>query len=99
MPSPSFSPGRGKGPRKRSPGPLIFPGGEREKIEKKSRFSAGAARALEEAYASADRMGHGLIGSEHLLIGLFREKDGELLREMSEELDAYLAEERKQLQS
>ena len=29
----------------------------------------------------------------------FREKDGELLREMSEELDAYLAEERKQLQS
>ena len=77
MPSPSFSPGRGKGPRKRSPGPLIFPGGEREKIEKKSRFSAGAARALEEAYASADRMGHGLIGSEHLLIGLFREKDGE----------------------
>ena len=49
--------------------------------EGSNRFTAAARRALAEAYESADRMGHGYIGSEHLLIGLLRETKGGLCPE------------------
>ncbi|MBR5743238.1 MAG: ATP-dependent Clp protease ATP-binding subunit, partial [Clostridia bacterium] len=52
-------------------------GREREEIERRERFSEAAVRALEEAYGTADRLGHGYVESRHLLIGVLREKGGE----------------------
>jgi ATP-dependent Clp protease ATP-binding subunit ClpC len=40
------------------------------------RFSKPAARALEQALQGAQELGHGYLGTEHLLLGLARESEG-----------------------
>ncbi len=41
-----------------------------------NRFTERAQTAIREAHAAASELGHGYVGSEHLLLGLLREKEG-----------------------
>lgn len=40
--------------------------------ERNGRFTQSAEKALEESYYTAKRLGHGCVGSEHLVIGMLR---------------------------
>jgi len=53
-------------------------------------FTPRARKALELAYEEASNLGHNYIGTEHLLLGLIREREGiaaEVLRALKVELD------------
>src|SRR5438876_11279385 len=41
------------------------------------KFDQHALKALEVAHQEAERLGHHYIGTEHLLLGVMNEKDGE----------------------
>ena len=41
-----------------------------------NRFTSRAERVLRLAHESAAEMGHGYVGSEHLLLGLLQEGEG-----------------------
>ncbi len=41
-----------------------------------NRFTERAQTAIREAHTAAGELGHGYVGSEHLLLGLLREKEG-----------------------
>ena len=40
------------------------------------RFTERAKKSIELAYSSAAELGHGYVGSEHILLGLLREDSG-----------------------
>ncbi|MBQ0038086.1 MAG: ATP-dependent Clp protease ATP-binding subunit [Clostridiales bacterium] len=49
-----------------------------------NRFTSGAEEALRLAQEAAEELGHGYVGSEHLLLGLMREEDGMAHRVLTE---------------
>ena len=48
------------------------------------RFTAGAETALRLSQAAAGELGHGYVGTEHLLLGLMRERSGTAHRVLEE---------------
>ena len=51
---------------------------------RENKFTPRAEEALRLAQAAAEEMGHGYVGSEHLLLGLMREEEGIAHRVMTE---------------
>ena len=49
-----------------------------------NKFTPRAEEALRLSQEAAEEMGHGYVGSEHLLLGLIREEDGVAHRVLSE---------------
>ena len=41
-----------------------------------NRFTQRAQRAIDLSLEAAEKLGHEVVGSEHILLGLIREKDG-----------------------
>ena len=48
------------------------------------RFTAGAEAALRLSQSAAGELGHGYVGTEHLLLGLMRERSGTAHRVLEE---------------
>ncbi len=62
-------------------GPAASPGESGDQPTKATQaFSAGARRALGDALAVALEMGHNYIGTEHILLGLYRNEDSTAAR-------------------
>ena len=55
---------------------VVKPGRKREVVGPDLPYTSGAAKVLEESMAAAREMNHGYVGTEHLLLGLLREKKG-----------------------
>ena len=51
---------------------------------RENKFTPRAEEALRLAQEAAEEMGHGYVGSEHLLLGLMREEEGIAHRVMTE---------------
>ena len=49
-----------------------------------NKFTPRAEEALRLSQEAAEELGHGYVGSEHLLLGLIREEDGVAHRVLSE---------------
>ncbi|MBQ8697054.1 MAG: Clp protease N-terminal domain-containing protein, partial [Clostridia bacterium] len=49
-----------------------------------NRFTESAQRALNGAFSAAAELGHGYIGSEHILLGLLGESEGMAAKVLSE---------------
>ena len=62
-------------------GPAASPGESGDQPGKATQaFSAGARRALGDALAVALEIGHNYIGTEHILLGLYRNEDSTAAR-------------------
>jgi ATP-dependent Clp protease ATP-binding subunit ClpC len=53
-------------------------------MKNSDRFTERACSAIERAQAAADELGHSYVGSEHLLLGIAREREGQGARLLAE---------------